>query len=324
VPFDEDASEVPMTTIDQDHAAPPANDEPRPRSRTKDQRYPVLARGTSVPRRGLACVALALLASLSSHAQAGVPHLPGTLANPGFEGQPMKGAYFFAGEWRRGRTFYEGPTPGELLTPSSNDCLYTIFPSDGITHLGWSERQDKRDHPVDLMLAAGVNVVNMSYWGPPNTDRWAFWAPMQTATGAHNELFDAAVGKPLLIAPAIESSATTIGAHPHDPDARTAKMTDGRTHLGHKADHAVDLEAGALVGVTVQDADDGDTTTSIEALIEAAEQVRSGPARRRCIEEVVGDKGYHSNQSLVDLETVGVASTSPNRIGATELEEQRS
>lgn len=30
--------------------------------------------------------------------------------------------------------------------------------------------------------------------------------------------------------------------HPHDPDARIAKMKDGRTHLAHKAEQAVDLE----------------------------------------------------------------------------------
>ena len=50
--------------------------------------------------------------------------------------------------------------------------------------------------------------------------------------------------------------------HPHDPDAKITKMKDGRTHLAHKAEHAVDLETGAIVGVTVQDADEGDTTTS--------------------------------------------------------------
>jgi transposase len=42
--------------------------------------------------------------------------------------------------------------------------------------------------------------------------------------------------------------------HPHDPDARITKMKDGRTHLAHKAEHAGDLETGAIVGVTVQDA----------------------------------------------------------------------
>jgi transposase len=96
--------------------------------------------------------------------------------------------------------------------------------------------------------------------------------------------------------------------HPHDPDAKITKMKDGRTHLAHKAEHAVDLDTGAIVGVTVQDADEGDTTTSIETLIEAAEQVEAVQPDGDSIEEVVGDKGYHSNQALIDLEAVGVRS----------------
>ena len=96
--------------------------------------------------------------------------------------------------------------------------------------------------------------------------------------------------------------------HPHDPDAKITKMKDGRTHLAHKAEHAVDLETGAIVGVTVQDADDGDTTTCVETLIEAAEQVETVRPDGEGIEEIVGDKGYHSNQSLIDFEAVGVRS----------------
>ncbi len=96
--------------------------------------------------------------------------------------------------------------------------------------------------------------------------------------------------------------------HPHDPDAKITKMKDGRTHLAHKAEHAVDLETGAIVGVTVQDADDGDTTTSIETLIDAAEHVEAVQPDGEGIQEFVADKGYHSNQSLVDLEAVGVRS----------------
>ena len=83
-------------------------------------------------------------------------------------------------------------------------------------------------------------------------------------------------------------------------------MKDGRTHLAHKAEHAVDLETGAIVGVTVQDADDGDAETSIETLITAAEQIEAVLPEGGGLQEVVGDKGYHSNQSLVDLEAVGV------------------
>jgi hypothetical protein len=77
--------------------------------------------------------------------------------------------------------------------------------------------------------------------------------------------------------------------------------------LAHKAEHAVDLETGAVVGVTVQDADQGDTATSIETLIEAAEQVETVVPDGE-IKEVVADKGYHSHQELVDLEAVGVRS----------------
>ena len=96
--------------------------------------------------------------------------------------------------------------------------------------------------------------------------------------------------------------------HPHDPEAKITKMKDGRTHLAHKAEHAVDLDTGAIVGVTVQGADEGDPQTSIETLIEAAEQVEAVQPDGIGIEDVVGDKGYHSNQSLVDLEAVGVRS----------------
>jgi transposase len=93
--------------------------------------------------------------------------------------------------------------------------------------------------------------------------------------------------------------------HPHDPDARITKMKDGRTHLAHKAEHAVDLETGAIVGVTVQGADQGDTTTIAETVTAAAEALEAVATvtdeHTAVIEEVVADKGYHSNQVLVDL-----------------------
>jgi transposase len=60
--------------------------------------------------------------------------------------------------------------------------------------------------------------------------------------------------------------------HPLDSDAKITQMKDGRTHLAHQAEHAVDLETGAVVAVTVQDADEGDTATSIDTLIDAAER----------------------------------------------------
>jgi transposase len=93
--------------------------------------------------------------------------------------------------------------------------------------------------------------------------------------------------------------------HPHDPDARITKMKDGRTHLAHKAEHAVDMETGAIVGVTVQGADQGDTTTIAETVTTTAERLEAvatvSDDHTRVVEEVVADKGYHSNQVLVDL-----------------------
>src|SRR5436305_1589251 len=60
---------------------------------------------------------------------------------------------------------------------------------------------------------------------------------------------------------------------PHDPDARITKMKDGRTHLAHKAEHAVDLDTGAVVAVTVREAHRGDTTTFPDTLAEAVDQL---------------------------------------------------
>ena len=40
--------------------------------------------------------------------------------------------------------------------------------------------------------------------------------------------------------------------NPHDPEAEITKMKDGRTHFAYKAEQAVDLESGTILGVTVQ------------------------------------------------------------------------
>jgi transposase len=99
--------------------------------------------------------------------------------------------------------------------------------------------------------------------------------------------------------------------YPWDPDAKIAKMKDGRTHLAHKAEHAVDLETGALVAVTLQDADQGDTTTIIETAIAAAEQIEDAQAEMQApqpLAEIIADKGYHSNQIMIELEAVGLRS----------------
>jgi hypothetical protein len=38
---------------------------------------------------------------------------------------------------------------------------------------------------------------------------------------------------------------------PTDPDARIARMKDGRTHLAYKPEHAVDLDTGAVLAAVL-------------------------------------------------------------------------
>lgn len=92
--------------------------------------------------------------------------------------------------------------------------------------------------------------------------------------------------------------------HPHDPDARITKMKDGRTRLAHKVEHAVDLSSGALRAITVQPGDRGDTTSLFETL--SAADAMTARTEATLIEEVVTDKGYHSDDVLTELHERGV------------------
>ena len=99
-----------------------------------------------------------------------------------------------------------------------------------------------------------------------------------------------------------------------DPDARITKMKDGSTHMAHKAEHAVDMETGAVIAVTLQAADQGDTTTVHETVAEAGEadatlierEAETGLEANpqvsvNGIKEIVADKGYHSGPSVMLL-----------------------
>jgi transposase len=103
-------------------------------------------------------------------------------------------------------------------------------------------------------------------------------------------------------------------ASPVDPDARITKTKSGVTRLAHKAEHAVDLEHGVVVAVTVQPADAGDTKTIAKTLAEADEHLNAmmvKPALCTTIvglQEVVADKGYHSTQALLEIEESGLRS----------------
>src|SRR5271157_1908545 len=113
---------------------------------------------------------------------------------------------------------------------------------------------------------------------------------------------------------------------PADGDARIAKMKDGRTHLAHKAEHAVDLDTGAVVAVTLQGADQGDTTTLDETLSEAGmavaelvgreAELRPGEKPKvnvKGIEELVTDKGYHSGAVVERVKSYEIRSYLPEK-----------
>ena len=92
-------------------------------------------------------------------------------------------------------------------------------------------------------------------------------------------------------------------------------MKDGRTHLAHKTEHVVDMETSAIIAVTVQGADEGDTSTISKTLAEAQEQldavmekIPEGQVPPDGLSEVVADKGYHSNATLTELEDAGLRS----------------
>ena len=109
-----------------------------------------------------------------------------------------------------------------------------------------------------------------------------------------------------------------------DPDARIAKMKDGSTHMAHKAEHAVDMDSGAVIAVTLQAADQGDTTTIHETLADAGEAVsdliereaeKAPEAKPQVhlngIMEIVTDKGYHSGKTVLAMEQVKARSYIP-------------
>jgi hypothetical protein len=106
--------------------------------------------------------------------------------------------------------------------------------------------------------------------------------------------------------------------NPIDEEAEITKLKDGRTALAYKAENAVDMETGAIVAVTTHGGAAADTTTVTGTVIEAgvavAELIDVKPAEGQCevhpegVQEVVADKGYHSNDVLVELAELEVRS----------------
>ncbi len=109
--------------------------------------------------------------------------------------------------------------------------------------------------------------------------------------------------------------------HPHDPDAAITKMKDTRTHLAHKAEHAVDMETQAVLAVTLPGADEGDPDTLAWTLMEADKQLAAVSEdaeagkhlHEKPLSEIVADKGYHSNDTLTGLQGTRTYISEPKR-----------
>jgi hypothetical protein len=107
-------------------------------------------------------------------------------------------------------------------------------------------------------------------------------------------------------------------ASPSDPEARIAKLKDGRTRLAYKPEHAVDLDSGAIVAAEVHAADRGDTATLPETLAAAEANlaaVGAAPTPENPSELVAG-KGYHSREGLKGLEDGAWKSRIPEKKAA--------
>ncbi len=99
-------------------------------------------------------------------------------------------------------------------------------------------------------------------------------------------------------------TSNTEWASATDPEAKIARMKDGRTHLAYKPEHAVDLDTGAVVAAEIHPADEGDTSTlkgTLDAAAEGLEAAGAAPDAESPA-DLVADKGYHSRETLKDLD----------------------
>ena len=97
-----------------------------------------------------------------------------------------------------------------------------------------------------------------------------------------------------------------------DPDSRIAKMKNGETHLAYKAEHVIDLETEVVLAASIRHADEADTDTMVDSLIEAQVNLTEAGVDVE-IEEAVGDKGYHATDTIELAESVNVRTYIPER-----------
>jgi len=97
-----------------------------------------------------------------------------------------------------------------------------------------------------------------------------------------------------------------------DPEAEITRLKDGRTALAYKAEQAVDMQSGAILAVTTHAGAVADTETLHQTVCEAGvavcELLDEPAVAAEGVQEVIADKGYHSNETLRQLRDLQVRS----------------
>jgi len=95
-----------------------------------------------------------------------------------------------------------------------------------------------------------------------------------------------------------------------DAESRITQLKDGRTHLAYKAEHVVDLKSDLVLAAAIHKADEADTETLSDSVMEAQNNLNQAGSQTE-IEEVVADKGYHAAHTLELCEALGLRTYIP-------------
>src|SRR5271166_2743724 len=95
-----------------------------------------------------------------------------------------------------------------------------------------------------------------------------------------------------------------------DAESRITQLKDGRTHLAYKAEHVVDLESDMVLAAEIRKADEADTETLPDSVMEAQNNLNQTGSHTE-IEEVAADKGYHAAHTLELCEALGLRTYIP-------------
>jgi transposase len=101
-------------------------------------------------------------------------------------------------------------------------------------------------------------------------------------------------------------------ASPSDPEGRITKLKDGRTRLGYKAEHVVDLESEAVLAATIYPGNASDGETFVDSISRSQENMVRAESEAFA-EEVVADKGYHKTSELAEVQAYGIRTYIPER-----------